>query len=463
MINGAKMDISKLYITKGAGTLYIQLYNRLKELIISGELKSGDKLPPIRELADSLGVNNVTVINAYKHLEKDGFIIKKVGSGSFVKSPKNNYRTDSYDFTGKDSNIENFPLEEITQSINYILENDGAEAFRYEDSQGYPKLQDSLKQYFSNFNIVVDREIIQIVSGGQQALDIISKALLDYGETVITEEPTYKGATNSFKSRDARVIQVPLKETGIDIKALESKVLSRKPSFIYLMPFNQKPTGINYSLSCKQSILDLANKHDFYIVEDDLGSEISLDRSETIKSLDLNDRVIYIKSFTPLFMPGLRLGAIIPPQKLHKKFLNIKRTTDISTPGLLQRGFTHYLNRKSWESYFLNVSKNLLQKIELTNKILGREFKGLIDYNKIHNSPSYWIKIKRGTGNDLYRICKELGVEIVEGESIGEDYSNYFRLNVKSIPLNRIENGLLLLKEGIIKLYSINSDKDIYL
>lgn len=458
------MNPGKINLIKGEGALYIQLYRQLKDLIINRELKDKEKLPAIRELATQLEVNNVTVINAYRQLEKDGLVIKKVGSGSFINFTPSGYKTSALDFTGRDSNIDNFPLEEIKNSINYVLEVDGAEAFRYEGTKGYPKLRDSLKEYFNNFNISVDKQTIQIVSGGQQALDIISKALLEYGETVITEEPSYKGAIDCFKSREARVIQIPLESDGLDLVDLELKIKTRRPSFIYLMPYNQKPTGINYSLNKKKKLIELANIYNFYIVEDDLGSEIDLGSDNTtIKSIDSYDRVIYIKSFTPLFMPGLRLGCIIPPSNLYQKFLNIKRTTDISTPGLLQRGFTHYLNKKSWISYFKTVSNSLLDKINLTNSILDRDFGELITYEKPTLSPCYWLKLHKGRASSLTTICSELGVQIIPGDTIGEDYNNYFRINIKSIPYNNIERGLELLKNGIITLYSKKEEKNIYL
>lgn len=231
------------------------------------------------------------------------------------------------------------------------------------------------------------------------------------------------------------------------------------------MPFNQKPTGINYSLSKKREILELAEKHNFYIVEDDLGSEIAISQNEnrTMKSYDHYDRVIYIKSFTPLFMPGLRLGCIIPPEKLYHKFLNIKRTTDISTPGLLQRGFSHYLNKMSWESYFSNLSKSLTKKTELANSILKKDFNNLIEYKENLSSPCFWIKLQKGRAVRLKEICKTLGTDIIPGETIGEDYSNYFRINLKSIPYDNIESGLQLVKEAIRKLYSLKEDETILL
>ncbi len=272
------MDTNDIILDKTNGSIYKQLYKQIKDKILNKELLEDEKLPTIRTLSTDLEVNNITIINAYKKLEEDGLVFKKVGSGCFVKKRSINYKTDIMDLTGNDSNIDNFPLQDFKDSINYILNNDGVDGFKYEDSRGNFELKLSLAEYFKHYNINTSPELIQIVSGGQQALDIISKSLLIFGETVFTETPTYRGAIDSFKSREARILEIDLEEDGLNIEELETKLQIRKPSLLYIMPFNQKPTGITYSLKKKKRLLELANRYNFYIIEDDIGSEIQLNR-----------------------------------------------------------------------------------------------------------------------------------------------------------------------------------------
>lgn len=450
------MSLESIKLIKGNGALYLQLYKEVKELILNGDLEDSYKLPPIRQLANLLKINNVTVINAYKLLEEEGLIIKKVGSGSYVNMPIGEYITEKMDFTGSDSNIDSFPLNSIRESLISVLKSDGVNIFKYENSDGYAPLKESLVNYFKYYNIETRPELIQIVSGGQQALDIISKALLDFGDTIIAETPTYRGAINIFTARDAKVIHLNLEHNGLDISEIESKVQGRKPRFIYIMPFNQKPTGITYSHNKKLQLLELANKYNFYIIEDDLGSELfDATNNKTLKSLDKNDKVIYIKSFTPLFMPGLRLGCIIPPEDMFQKIVNIKEMTDISTPGLIQRGFTNYINKNSWNSYYQSLSKNINSKITITTEVLEVEFKNLLTFNKNKNSPLFWLKLKKGDGKTLKNICHSKSIEIISGDEMGRDYSNYILLNIKSIPESNIKTGLRILKD-LIESYYIN-------
>src|SRR5699024_5519487 len=130
-------------------------------------------------------------------------------------------------------------------------------AFSYQQSQGYFPLRKSIKDYLNGYNINTSEDNIQIISGAQQGIDILSKALIDYGDVVFTENPTYSGALAVFKSRSARTISIDIENDGIDIVDLQNKLRSFKPKFIYVMPIFQNPTGYSYSLSKKYKLLEL--------------------------------------------------------------------------------------------------------------------------------------------------------------------------------------------------------------
>ncbi|MBN2618446.1 MAG: PLP-dependent aminotransferase family protein [Spirochaetales bacterium] len=450
------MDFNEIKLIKNDHPLYIQLAKHIKNQIINNKILHGEKLPTIRAAANILNVNTSTVINCYKILENEGFVTTIKGSGSYVT--KNIKKRDKLymDFTGKDSQIESFPIDEITSSINYILKHSGVDIFKYEDSRGNYELKESLVDYFKYFSIKTTIDLLQIISGGQQALDIISKSLLNFGDTVFTESPTYRGALESFKNREARIIEVQLDEDGLNILDLESKIVTRRPTILYLMTFNQKPTGYNYSLEKKHKILELSQKYNFYIIEDDQGSEISLKETKTLKSMDTYDRVIYIKSFSPLFMPGLRLGCLIPPKSLYNRILKTKLSTDISTPGLLQKSFAHYLAKNNWIDYFENIKTVKKEKIELTNLLLNTYLGNKIECNMNSDSGSYWLKLNRIDVDLLSKECFQKGVEFLSGTIMGSEYKEFIRLNIASIPKTNIEDGLKIIQQEIIKQESTN-------
>lgn len=449
------MILDSIKLTKNKTPLYIQLYGQLKSIILNKEIPYGYKLPTIREVVTACCVNSSTVVKAYEKLKKDNLIEKRVGSGSYVIFGSENYSTSIMDFTGRDSNIDIFPVSDIKEAISDALSTQGADAFTYERSQGYGALLDSLNTYLKVFNINCPPELIQVVSGGQQAIDIISKALIHFGDSVITESPTYKGALDSFKSRDARIIQIPISNGGINLKKLEARIKIECPSFLYIMPHYQKPTGICYSFETKKNLIKLSEKYNFYIVEDDLGSEIDLTNSNivTLKSLDRFDRVIYIKSFTPLFMPGLRLGCIALPSSINRRLKKIKVTTDISTPGIIQRGFSNYLDNYNWNSYYKTLLTSYKKKIDIVSELLNKNFDGLIEFKIFNPSPIFWIRLLKGDSSRLEQICREKKVYIIPGYTIGPEYNDYFRLSVKGIPIENIPDGLNILKKSINKLY----------
>ena len=136
-------------------------------------------------------------------------------------------------------------MDEFKQALNEVLDRDKGHAFDYQESQGYFPLREALIEYVKEYNIFADIDSLQIISGAQQGIDIIAKALLNYGDAVIIESPSYTGAIASFKSRGAKIIDIKLLEDGIDIEDLDKKIRIFKPKFLYLMPNFQNPTGIS--------------------------------------------------------------------------------------------------------------------------------------------------------------------------------------------------------------------------
>ncbi|MFW5749990.1 MAG: aminotransferase class I/II-fold pyridoxal phosphate-dependent enzyme, partial [Halanaerobium sp.] len=199
--------------------LYLQLYKKLRNKI-KIELEANTKLPPIRKLAAEVEVNPATVVKAYDMLAEEGLIYKKVGSGSFVAPVKKTgfleesvdmlkhgqiKLSESINFASAAPSTDLFPVADFKYAINQVLERDQGEAFSYQKSQGFLPLRKSIRKYFSSQGINSSLNQIQVVSGAQQAIDIISKILLDYRDQIIVEDPTYFGALQAFNSRKADI------------------------------------------------------------------------------------------------------------------------------------------------------------------------------------------------------------------------------------------------------------------
>ncbi|WP_425449776.1 PLP-dependent aminotransferase family protein [Dethiothermospora halolimnae] len=454
---------------KNGQHLYIQLYNNIKDLIKSGSIKSQSKLPPIRKLANILEVNNVTVVSAYKLLEREGYVYKKVGSGTFVKDMNTRDiqnivinedvssigdNPNEYKKQGNLNNVINFastaptpnlfPVNDFKQVINEVLDRDGGNAFVYQESQGYYPLRASIHQYLEGYNIKSNINDIQIISGAQQGIDILTKSLVDYGDIVFTESPTYTGAIAAFKSREAKIIEIPIKEDGIDIISLENKLKNFRPKFIYVMPNFQNPTGYTYSKEKKERILKLAKEYNTYIIEDDYLSDLKFNdnKSYTLKSIDEEDRVIYIKSFSKIFMPGLRLAFMIIPKAIYTDVLSAKHTSDIFTSGLIQRAFDIYLRKGIWKKHIINMETLYKKRLEKMTESLKKHLPKNVKWGKPNGGLNFWISLPNGySSNELYKLCSKNGIIFVPGSLFYVDQKDnqHFRLSIASIDWDEID------------------------
>lgn len=453
--------------------LYMQLFEIIKDMIIKEKIKPHEKLPPIRQLANMLGVNNSTIVSAYALLDKEGFVYKKVGSGTFVTPQKNRgfespqmqkypldedlrqmdrgqiqIKENMISFASATPTSDLFPVGDFKILLNEVLDRDQGDAFGYQESQGYYPLRESLVSYLEEYGIHTNRENIQIISGAQQGIDVISKAFVDYKDTIIVESPTYTGAIATFKSRGAKIIEVPILKDGINLEILEEQIKVHKPKLIYLMPNFQNPTGYSYSREKKLKVIDLANQYNVLIVEDDYLSDLSFysEDNTTLKSLDQHNMVVYIKSFSKIFMPGLRLGFLVIPKRIYPEILAAKHSSDISTSGLNQRVFDLYLRKGIWKKhidYMENIYKERfdVMKACLDEYLSDKEIK----YTLPEGGLNFWLSLPEiFSSNDLYEEAAKENILILPGSIFftSQRESSSFRLSIASVYPKDIEKGI---------------------
>ncbi|SMB86785.1 DNA-binding transcriptional regulator, MocR family, contains an aminotransferase domain [Desulfonispora thiosulfatigenes DSM 11270] len=448
--------------------LYLQLSNSIYSLIEQNKLRSNAKLPAIRKLAELLKVNNSTVVNAYKHLENKNILYSQKGSGTYISPipleklstniPQINQTTKHHVEITKDTlnlatisiSPELFPVQDFKRLLNTVLDKDGGNAFNYQDSQGYLPLRESICDYLGYHNVRTTPDKIQIISGAQQGIDILSKGLLHYGDVLFVEKPTYRGAIANFQSRGAKIIEIPLEEDGIDLDVLENNMKLFHPKFIYIMSYYQNPTGISYSLEKKHALIKLANKYDTYIIEDDYlgGLNYSNEPYIPLKAFDYKNRVIYIKTFSKILMPGLRFGFIVLPQKILQSVLAAKHTTDIATSGLIQRTFDLYLRSNLWKKHIKEMCNYYQKRYEL----LVLELSTLSDHLSFvlpHGGLSIWVKFKNVNVEDLTAklLSKNVLVSPASAFSLDPEIYPYIRLSFADVELERIPEAISIIKE----------------
>ena len=457
------MDKYKLELNKSSSK-YLQIYNFIKQLIISGEIKEHEKLPPIRKLADYMGVNNATIVKVYELLENEGYVYKIVGSGTFasnikLKKKKIVKREGLIHFDSGNPSADMFPIEDYKKAINMALERDGSTIFDYDEGKGSKELREEISKYLREKQINTDKENIQIISGAQQGIDIVCKGLINYSDVVFVEEPTYNGALEVFKSRGAKVRSIPMLDDGIDIGILKLKLEKIKPKLMYVMPNFQNPTGISYSAYKKRKLIELSEEYDFYILEDDFISDFPFDSEDNrpLKSYDNNDRVIYIKSFSKILMPGLRIGIVEIPMELQSKILWAKYSSDISTPGLIQKSMYYYMSCFNWEEYLDNISRIYYEKYSLAKKLIDEKLGEKLKVRNAVGGINFFLELPRGySANDFYNFILEKGVIITPGtyffDNIMDD--RYFRINVANASLDDIREGISIIGENLDDFFS---------
>lgn len=445
---------------------YVQLHNHIKYMIDKNKVKDNEKLPSIRKMSKLLNVNSVTVVNAYKKLENDGYAIQKIGSGTYAKKKEvsrnlrkeysdviksiGKYDIKSYiNFIGESACADLFPVQSFKSILNEVLDRDGKDALVYQETLGFEGLREHISEVF--WNNKIEKNHILIVSGAQQGIDIISKSIINVNDNVLIEKPTYSGALSVFKWRRANIYEVPMEEDGVNIKELEKIVKKNNIKCFYTMSYFQNPTGISCSLEKKKAILNLATIYDFYIIEDDYLSELIYDKDmeyTTFKSLDKNDRVIYIKSFSKIFLPGIRIGYVIAPKDLREQIQNCKINTDISTSSLMQRALDLYLIKGLWKEYIDYVHEFYVPKYEFTKKVIKNVLQHKAQLQDPGGGLHFYIKINENiniNSMELFHKCVKNKVLITPGVLFYKNPKEglrYFRLGFSENSIDEIELGI---------------------
>ncbi|MBM7614851.1 MocR-like pyridoxine biosynthesis transcription factor PdxR [Alkaliphilus hydrothermalis] len=464
-----------IHLNKREGQhLYIQLYKAIKEMVLGDVLKEGDRLPPVRKMSKMMEVNNVTVVKAYEILEQEGLVYKKIGSGTYVshreKEIKDNLgeEVDSnkkitlmeqgqikieenmINFASATPSAELFPVEDFKKVLNEVLDRDKGYAFGYQEGQGYYPLRQILGEYVAQYGINTEIDNIQIISGAQQGIDLVSKALLSYGDYVIIESPSYTGAMAAFQSRGAKIIDIPLQEDGLNLDILEKKIQAYNPKLLYIMPNFQNPTGISYTQEKKEKLLELCSKYGVYIMEDDYLSELNYYSEDigNLKQMDDEEIVVYVKSFSKIFMPGLRLGFMVIPGNLHGRLLRAKHTSDISTSGLLQRALELYLKRGTWQEHLRYMEKKYQERFDKMNDCIQRYMPTGVEVIKPKGGVNFWFKLPNNySSQTLYEKVVKDNVVFAPGNLfyLDNQHGEYFRLSIAAVNLIEIETGMKIL------------------
>ena len=239
-----------------------------------------------------------------------------------------------------------FPKKQLAEIASYVIREYGDVALQYSETKGVPLVRETICDFLQKRKgIRCDEEGVLITSGSQMALDLIARVLIDPGDLVITENPTYLAAVGAFKNAEASFIGIPIDDRGMKTEVLEEKLRRmsdeerKRVKFIYTIPIAQNPSGVSMSRDRKKHLLEIASMYDLLIIEDDpygfLIFDEGVDRS-TLKSMDSEERVVYLGTVSKILAPGLRIGWIVGHHDLVRKVELLKQYVDLHTSTLTQ-------------------------------------------------------------------------------------------------------------------------------
>jgi 2-aminoadipate transaminase len=256
-----------------------------------------------------------------------------------------------------------FPVERLKEAILEVLANDAEAALQYGTTEGDNGLRDELVKRYQKLGFAIKRENLVIVSGSQQALDLLGKVFINPGDKVICESPSYLGAIGAFLSYGGDLIDIAMDADGIKTMDLQTEysTLSNKgltPKFLYLIPDYQNPSGIHMSEKRRSEVLKFAEENDLLVVEDSPYREFNFtgERLPSLFELKKGKHIIHLGTFSKTFMPGLRIGWIIAEKEIIDRFVIAKQNTDLCSSPLTQKIAAVFLKR-GWFDDYLDIIK----------------------------------------------------------------------------------------------------------
>ncbi len=339
--------------------LYRQLFLRLRQMIASGELRPGDRLPASRELAGLLGLNRTTVTAAYELLQAEGLIHGHVGRGSFVAASRRPSSRDWEEilpplespppppppsaelisFAASRPSEELFPVEELRRIAQEVLSGPQAAAvLQLGSPAGYPPLRRYLLERARRQGVARAGDDVIVTSGCQQALDLLQRLLTRPGDRVIVEDPVYPGLKTLFLRAGVQLVGAPVGPQGLEPDELGRLIERHKPRLIVVTPNFQNPTGATLPAAAREAVLRLARAAGAVLVENDIYGELRYqgEAEPPIKQLDESGDTVLVGSFSKIAFPGLRVGWVTGPKPLLARLAEAKQFCDLHTDQLSQ-------------------------------------------------------------------------------------------------------------------------------
>lgn len=358
-------------------------------------------------------------------------------------------------FAAGNPNPDSFPAEAMRAIANDILANEPVTALQYGITEGYAPLRKLVSERIKRvYNIGTPDDDLIIVTGGQQGIELTCKVMCNEGDTVICENPSFIGALNAFRSLGAKLVGVPLDGDGVNLEALENALKSNpNTKLIYTIPTFQNPAGITASLEKRKAMLELAEKYDVLIIEDNPYGDLRFTGEDvpTLKSMDKDGRVVYCGSFSKVLSAGMRIGFVCANKEILSKIVVAKQVEDVHTNVLFQMIVARYMEQYDLEAHIAKIRELYRHKAGLMISALEKYMPKEVSFTRPEGGIFLWCSLPENVSLDEFvKRAVEKNVFVVPGTAFTadtEEESHSFRLNYSMPSDEEIEKGIRILGE----------------
>ncbi len=362
---------------------------------------------------------------------------------------------DMISFAGGAPAPELFPGEILGEIAEKILKDNPKVALQYGITEGYVPLRDYTKGRMEKLGNLHEKDDLIITSGGQQALDLAFKSLLNEGDTVVLESPSFIGGMNALRSYNVRLHGIGIEEDGMDMDALEAFLKTTKIKLVYTIATFQNPSGITMSEEKRKKLLSLAEQYDFYILEDNPYGELRFTGASvpTIKSFDTEGRVIYAGSYSKTLSPGLRIGWAIAREDILAKMIICKQVADVHTCVLPQMMASMFFDAYDFDAHIEKSKALYRERAGAMLEAMDTFFPASCKHTVPEGGIFLWCTLPEGYDSDaLLKEAISHKVAFVAGSTcmpVPKEGARYMRLNYSLTAPDRIRKGIECLGEVI--------------
>ncbi|MFC2676597.1 MAG: PLP-dependent aminotransferase family protein [Lacticaseibacillus rhamnosus] len=349
-----------------------------------------------------------------------------------------------------------FPTQQLNQAFKHSFNSGDTELLQYASTQGYLPLREKIAARLRATGIPTRADNIMMTQGAQQGLDLVARLMLDPGDGLVVEAPTYLGALAAFNAYQPTYYEIPMQDDGMDMNALQRVLMSHKVKFIYTVPDFQNPTGVVMSVAKRKALIRLANQYDVMILEDNPYRDLRYDGKPlpTIKSFDTQGRVVYLGSFSKILSPSLRMGWLVAAPDLLQELLALKGGSDLESSNLTMHGIDAYMAENDLDAHITEIQNRYREKKNAMVAAMNRYLPAEAHFTNPDGGFFLWLTMPAGSDMGAFmkqHLLPESNISYVPSANLYATSAqvNGARLNFTGPTLEQIDTGIKALGDAL--------------